>query len=143
MSERKPYGYCCVPRCESTSRKTPEKYFFAMPNDPDWRRQCYDAARRQHIPSEIGCSRIFEDHFNVCHFCFSKKFSFHYSFYCLFAAHCQYFVCALIHTHLTRNVTLKLQMYHSDLIYVGFNDYFVCIYCIFAPVFTLCFYLAH
>ena len=65
MSGRKSYVYCCVPRCESTSHKTPEKYFFVVPNDPVRRKRWYEAARRQHIPSEKGCYRICEDHFDV------------------------------------------------------------------------------
>ncbi|XP_046389100.1 uncharacterized protein LOC124158003 isoform X2 [Ischnura elegans] len=64
MSGRKTYVYCSVPRCESTSHKTPEKYFFVVPKDPERRKRWYDAARRQHIPSEKGCYRICEDHFN-------------------------------------------------------------------------------
>ena len=63
--EKKPfYRYCMVPMCPNTIKSTPDKVFFAVPRDPNIRKQWCKVMRRDNV-SPISRQHCCEDHFNV------------------------------------------------------------------------------
>ncbi|XP_028171936.1 uncharacterized protein LOC114361168 [Ostrinia furnacalis] len=61
------YKYCMVPKCISTTIKTPEKLFFCVPKDPKLRKKWYSLAKRDvRIPPNSQTTRYCcEDHFDL------------------------------------------------------------------------------
>ena len=69
MSSRKPYKYCIVPCCTSSTTNTPEKVFLSVPKDPVKRKAWVNAMKRderdnKHLSSTstVYCC---EDHFVI------------------------------------------------------------------------------
>ncbi|XP_023024600.1 uncharacterized protein isoform X2 [Leptinotarsa decemlineata] len=63
--EKKPfYRYCMVPMCPNTIKSTPDKVFFAVPRDPNIRKQWCKVMRRDNV-SPISRQHCCEDHFNI------------------------------------------------------------------------------
>ncbi|XP_050513108.1 uncharacterized protein LOC126888777 [Diabrotica virgifera virgifera] len=58
------YKYCMVPQCKNTTRSTPNKLFFRIPNDRKLRKQWCKMMRRDTV-SPASCLYCCEDHFNV------------------------------------------------------------------------------
>lgn len=64
--EKKPfYRYCMVPMCPNNIKSTPDKVFFAVPRDPNIRKQWCEVMRREYNVSSISRLHCCEDHFNV------------------------------------------------------------------------------
>ncbi|KAF9810427.1 hypothetical protein SFRURICE_019025 [Spodoptera frugiperda] len=64
--EKKPfYRYCMVPMCPNNIKSTPDKVFFAVPRDPNIRKQWCEVMRREYNVSSISRLHCCEDHFNI------------------------------------------------------------------------------
>ncbi len=67
MSKR--YKYCIVPKCKSTTIKTPNKDFLALPTDKKMRRKWLIAMNRDDMKNPVYTATsirfVCEDHFDV------------------------------------------------------------------------------
>ncbi|KAK5642388.1 hypothetical protein RI129_008555 [Pyrocoelia pectoralis] len=61
----KSYKYCIVPKCRSTSVKTPNKIFITLPRDPKVRMRWQKAMKRVNMISNHATCFVCEDHFNL------------------------------------------------------------------------------
>jgi len=66
MSQKKStYKYCFVPKCESTSIKTPDKLFLSVPKEKKKRILWCKVVRRADMGRPNNHYYCCEDHFNV------------------------------------------------------------------------------
>ncbi|VEN55235.1 unnamed protein product [Callosobruchus maculatus] len=65
MSNSKSYRYCFVPLCTNTTKKTPGKVFFNVPQDENRRNKWFQAAHRDIPPKTKTKFFCCEDHFDL------------------------------------------------------------------------------